>query len=90
MRFHDRTAAGRQLGTAVADLDVSAPVVLALPRGVFRLPSRSPRSSVRRWRCSSPGRSVPLGIRSSASVRSPKAKTQAAWWSIRRRCVCWA
>lgn len=33
MRFHDRTEAGRQLGAAVADLDLSSPLVLALPRG---------------------------------------------------------
>lgn len=33
MRFPDRTQAGRQLGAVLADLDLSAPVVLALPRG---------------------------------------------------------
>lgn len=33
MRFHDRTGAGRQLGAVLADLGLSAPMVLALPRG---------------------------------------------------------
>ncbi len=44
MRFHDRTEAGRQLGAAVADLDLLTPLVLALPRGgvpvAFEIASR--------------------------------------------------
>ncbi len=33
MRFRDRADAGRQLGRCLADRDIEAPVVLALPRG---------------------------------------------------------
>jgi len=33
MRFRDRADAGRQLGRRLADRDIEAPVVLALPRG---------------------------------------------------------
>jgi putative phosphoribosyl transferase len=33
MRFRDRSDAGRQLAGSVAELDMSSPIVLALPRG---------------------------------------------------------
>src|SRR5918994_480594 len=56
--FRDRDDAGRQLAALLTDEAIDRPVVLALPRGVFRWRRTWPRCSARHWRRWWRGRSV--------------------------------